>query len=38
VRDPGQVSFARTFRGMAVLNSRQIALSSGNAIVVRTLP
>jgi hypothetical protein len=36
---PGQqASFATQIRGIAVLDSRRIALSAGNAILVRTLP
>ena len=34
----GQEAFARNIRGMAVLSPHRIALSAGNAILVRTLP
>ncbi len=35
---PGQEPFATNIKGLAVLDSRRIALSAGNAILVRTLP
>jgi sugar lactone lactonase YvrE len=35
---PGQEGFAANIRGMAVLGSNRVALSAGNAILVRTLP
>jgi sugar lactone lactonase YvrE len=35
---PAQAGFAANIKGMAVLGSNRIALTAGNAIVVRTLP
>lgn len=35
---PGQQGHASNIKGLAVLDSRRIALSAGNAILVRTLP
>jgi hypothetical protein len=37
IAQPAQASFARTIRGMTVLGSNRVALTSGNAVVVRTL-
>ena len=34
----GQESFATNIKGLAVLDARRIALSAGNAVLVRTLP
>jgi hypothetical protein len=35
---PGQEAFAANIKGIAVLDARRIALSAGNAILLRTLP
>lgn len=35
---PGQEGFAASIKGLALLDDRRVALSAGNAILVRTLP